>query len=917
MLETWVVIFTSFAYLGLLFAVAYYADQRADAGRSVIASPYIYSLSLAVYATAWTFYGSVGRAAENGVGFLPIYIGPTLMIALWWIVMRKILRISKQNRVTSLADFIGSRYGKSALLGGVVTVIAVIGILPYISLQLKAVSNSFTTILQYPEILMPAKHGAVPLLRDTAFWVALILAAFTILFGTRHLDAAEHHEGMVAAVAFESVVKLVAFVAVGAWVSWGLYNGFGDIFARAAEKPELGSMLAPFGGVGGDYSSWIWLTILSMFAIMFLPRQFQVTVVENKDEKHLKKAIWLFPLYMLAINIFVLPIAFGGLLHFPRGGVDADAFVLTLPMSQKQELLALVVFIGGLSAATGMVIVETIALSTMVCNDLVMPVLLRMRALRLNERKDLTGLLLGIRRGAIVLILLLGYLYFRNAGEAYALVSIGLVSFAAVAQFGPVALGGIFWKAGTRRGALAGLLAGFAVWFYTLLLPAFARSEWLPIGFLEHGPFGIALLKPLALFGISGLDQITHAMIWSMLANCGGYVAVSLVWAPSVEEHRQASLFVDVFKRPGEAAGARFWRGTASAPELYYLLARFVGAPAAEEVFAAYAQVRGIERAALQGDPALVHHVEKQLAGVIGAASAHIMVAAVVKEEALSLEEVRTMLDEASQIIVYSHRLEQKSQELERATRELRAANERLTELDRLKDEFVAMVSHELRTPLTSIRAFSQILYDNPDMAGEQRAQFLAIITKETDRLTRLINQVLDLARIEAGRAEWRIGGVDLRALLADALARMGQVFQERGIAVELKAPERVPAVQADADRIFQVVLNLLSNAAKFCAPGRGQVEIALAEDGRFLRVDVRDNGPGVDARDREIIFDKFRQAAHSPALAQGSGLGLHICRRIVEHFGGRIWVTSRGGAGSCFSFTLPRADAVLSRQAA
>src|SRR5260221_8964507 len=256
MLQGPIIILTAFAYLGVLFAIAYYADQRADAGRPVIANAYVYSLSLAVYATAWTFYGSVGRAASDGVGFLPIYIGPTLMIALWWVVMRKILRISKQNRITSLADFIASRYGKSALLGGVVTVIAVIGILPYISLQLKAVSSSFTTVLQYPEILAPVKAGAVPLLGDTALWVALILAAFTILFGTRHLDAAEHHEGMVAAIAFESMVKLIAFLAVGVWVSWGLYNGFGDIFARAAAKPELESMLAPFGGVGGDYSSW-------------------------------------------------------------------------------------------------------------------------------------------------------------------------------------------------------------------------------------------------------------------------------------------------------------------------------------------------------------------------------------------------------------------------------------------------------------------------------------------------------------------------------------------------------------------------------------------------------------------------------------------------------------------------------------
>src|SRR5687767_12419980 len=561
MLQGWVIVVTSFAYLGLLFAIAYYADQRADAGRSVIASPYIYSLSLAVYATAWTFYGSVGRAAENGVGFLPIYIGPTLMIALWWVVMRKILRISKQHRITSLADFIASRYGKSALLGGVVTVIAVIGILPYISLQLKAVSASFTTVA-----------GAVPGLGDTALWVALILAAFTIAFGTRHLDAAEHHEGMVAAIAFESLVKLLAFLAVGAWVTWGLYDGFGDIFARAAAAPELSPMLAPFGGVGGDYSSWIWLTILSMLAIMFLPRQFQVTVIENKDESHLRKAIWLFPLYMLAINVFVLPIAFGGLLHFPAGSADADAFVLTLPMSQKQELLALVVFIGGLSAATGMVIVETIALSTMVCNDLVMPVLLRLRALRLNQRRDLTGLLLGIRRGAIVLILLLGYLYFKLAGEAYALVSIGLISFAAVAQFAPAALGGIFWKAGTRRGALAALCAGFTVWLYTLLLPAFAKSGWFGIGtgFLDSGPWGIELLRPAQLFGLTGLDQITHAMIWSMLANAGLYIGVSVLGRQSASEHAQATLFVDVFTQTGERGSQ--WRGTTSASALQTLL---------------------------------------------------------------------------------------------------------------------------------------------------------------------------------------------------------------------------------------------------------------------------------------------------------------------------------------------------------
>src|SRR5438477_389353 len=670
MLHETVIVLVAFAYLGVLFAIAYYADGRADAGRSIIASPYVYSLSLAVYATAWTFYGSVGRAASDGVGFLPIYIGPTLMIALWWLVLRKILRISKQNRITSLADFVASRYGKSALVGGLVTVIAVIGILPYISLQLKAVSNSFTILVQYPEIVMPAKIGVLATREDTALWVAMILAAFTIAFGARHLDAAEHHQGLVAAIAFESLVKLLAFLAVGVFVTFGIYDGFGDLFGRVASEPKLHAMLTPLEGVAGGYANWVWLTILSMMAIMFLPRQFQVAVIENVEEKHLNKAIWLFPLYMLAINVFVLPIAFGGLLRFPEGTVDADTFVLTLPMAEKQEGLALLVFIGGLSAATGMVIVETIALSTMVCNDLVMPVLLRMRSLRLNEQPDLTRLLLGIRRGAILLILLLGYLYFRLAGEAYALVSIGLISFAAVAQFAPAVLGGIFWKGGTRKGALAGLVAGFVVWLYTLLLPAFARSGWLPIGLLEHGPGGIALLKPLALFGLAGLDQITHAMIWSMLANIGAYVGVSLAGAPGVDEHRQASLFVDVFRQGGEGGGARFWRGTASAPELYHLLARFLGIAAAEEASRSYAAARGKRWPddPLEADAELVHYVEVQLAGAIGAASARVMVASVAKEEALTIEELREILDEESQVGVYSHRLQQKSREPDAAT---------------------------------------------------------------------------------------------------------------------------------------------------------------------------------------------------------------------------------------------------------
>jgi Na+/proline symporter len=540
-----IVLFVAAVYLLMLFAVAYYGDRRADQGQSLIANPYIYALSIAVYCTSWTFYGSVGRAASAGVGFLPIYIGPTLTFVLGWFLIRKIIRISKANRITSIADFIASRYGKSYYLGGLVTIIAVVGIMPYISLQLKAISQSFTVLLYYPDLVAPGKLGATPILQDTALYVAVFMAAFAILFGTRHIDASEHHEGMVLAIAFESVVKVLAFVAVGLMVTYGMFGGLGDIFTRAGESQKLSALFSL--EAAGGYSGWISLTLLSMTAIVVLPRQFQVLVVENVDERHLKKAIWLLPCYLLLINVFVLPIALAGLLKFPAGGVDADTFMLALPMSQQHPALALFAFLGGLSAATGMIIVETIALSTMVSNDLVMPMLLRLGRLHLSERQDLSGLLLAIRRGTIVAVLLLGYAYVRLIGESYALVSIGLVSFVAAAQFAPAIVGGVLWKGATRAGALAGLSGGFLVWAYTLLLPSLARSDWIDKVFISEGPWGATLLRPYALLGLEGLDPIAHAVFWTLVTNIGLYVIVSLVTTQTILERSQAVQFVDVF----------------------------------------------------------------------------------------------------------------------------------------------------------------------------------------------------------------------------------------------------------------------------------------------------------------------------------------------------------------------------------
>jgi signal transduction histidine kinase len=551
-----------------------------------------------------------------------------------------------------------------------------------------------------------------------------------------------------------------------------------------------------------------------------------------------------------------------------------------------------------------MVIVETIALSTMVCNDLVMPALLRQKWLRLDARRDLSGLLLSIRRLAIVAILIFAYVYFRAAGEAYALVAIGLISFAAVAQFAPAILGGIYWRRATRAGAVAGLVAGFAVWGYTLALPSIAKSGWLPSAFLEEGLFGVALLRPQELFGLSGLDETSHALFWSLLANLALYVGVSLTTRPGVAEVSQAAAFVGVFDRTGSPDRSRGWHGRASAAELVPVVGRFLGPERAREVFHAWARKRGF--GALEELPPgadVVQFAESQLAGAIGGASARVIVASVVEEEPPGLAEVMDILDEASQVRAYSRRLEGKSRELEAATAELRAANARLQELDRLKDEFMSTVTHELRTPLTSIRAVSEILLDAPDIGAEERHRFLSIIVKETERLTRLINQTLDMARIESGSAEWHTTELDVREVVRDAIEATSQLFREKRVQLAVASDATVTLVRSDRDRLMQVLLNLLSNAVKFCPAGKGRVEVRVGVRSGAVRVDVRDNGPGIPREQHEAIFERFKQLGDTP---HGSGLGLAISRRIVERFGGRLWVESAAGEGSTFSFTLP-----------
>jgi len=900
------IVLASLAYLGLLFAIAFYADKRADAGRSLIRNPYVYTLSIAVYCTSWTFYGAVGSAARNGLEFVTIYVGPTLIFLGWWVLLRKIVRISKAHRITSIADFISSRYGKSPRLGMLVTLIAVAGTMPYIALQLKAVATSFNVLAGYRELNAAGALGhAQSIATDTAFWVAAGMAFFVILFGTRQIDADEHHEGVVAAVAFESFVKLFALLAVGLFVTFGIFAGFGDLFAQAAEVPGVPEL---FAFPDADGPRWLTLTLLSMAAAFCLPRQFQIAVVENVDERHLATAAWMFPLYMLGMSLFALPIALAGLTLLPASA-DPDFFVLTLPMVWGQDGLALAAFIGGLSSATSMVIVAAIALSTMVCNDLVMPALLRIRWLRLTERGDLTGLLLFIRRTSIILVFLLGFGYYRLTGESGALAAIGLVSFSAVAQFVPALVGGLFWRGGTRMGAQLALLLGFAVWAYTLLLPSVARAGWLDPSFIDVGPWGIALLRPEALFGLEGWDSLAHALFWSMLANVGGYVAGSLFSSQDALERLQSTLFVDVFRRPARGS-AGVWSRSAAVEDLYDLVQRFLGRERAYRAFRDYARARGGSGLRLpEADADLIAFVERLLAGSLGAASARVVVASVAKGEMPRLEEVMKILEETHQAIAYSHKLEQKSKELEATAAELKRANARLQELDKLKDDFLSTVSHELRTPLTSIRSFSEILEDYPDLRHEESRRYLAIIASESQRLTRLIDEILDLARLEQGRSEWRMARIDATRTLHDAIAATGGLFREKDIRLDTDIEGAGTMLYADRDRLIQVYVNLLSNAVKYCDPEQGRVAVRGRPVPGGYQVSVSDNGPGVSEQGRSRIFDKFAQATENVAdRPPGTGLGLAISRRIVEHFGGRIWIGSPAGQGATFHVLLPHA---------
>ncbi len=890
-MSNYVLILIIVVYLALLFFLAYWAEKQ-HRGK-LVNNPYVYVLSLAIYCTAWTYYGSVGIASRSGISFLAIYLGPVIALPLWIVLMRKIIRISKQHKISSIADFVSLRYGNNRLLGALVTLACLLAVIPYVSLQLKAVSETFALVSD------ENSYVSTGIWDDSTFYIALLIAIFVAFFGTQSTDASQGKRGIMATVAFESVLKLVFFLVIGIFVVYVLFDGTTDLYQKASLTENF-KQLSSFGGLENGFN-WMFTICLSFFAIFLLPRQFHVAVVENQDINHLKKAIWLFPLYLLLFNIFVIFIAWAGNLNLPET-VNHDYYSLLLPLQEGNAFLALLVFMGGFSAVISMIVVSTLALSTMVSNNIIIPYGFTKKLVEGNPEENAKRIK-TIRRIAIFLLIIVAYFFYVQFSNQLSLYSIGLISFVIIAQLAPSFFLGLFWRRGTAFAAKVGIVVGLLIVIYTLLLPMVAPGS----EFVGNGLFGIEWLKPSQLFGLNYLTAESNAFLWSLSFNSLAFVGLSLLAKGNYRERNYAEMFVHHENYENLQEGAFIWKGEAYVADIKRLLNRFLGEHRTQRALTLFNKKYNISDQEDKADSRLINFSEKLLTGSIGSASAKILLASVSKEKPISLVEVLNILEENKETKANNRLLIEKSEELSQMATKLQSANEELRLQDKLKDEFLDTVAHELKTPITSIKAASEILEDE-DMPSELRQQFLENISKDTDRLAKLIHNILDLEKLSSNRTELDIQARKINLTIKKAIDGIEHIAAKRGVSVEFKASDYLEGLY-DEDRILQVLTNLLSNSLKFTDKEKGVIKVLLEERDKEIAIAVEDNGRGIPSEDHNYIFEKFYQSKNqNTKKPQGSGFGLAICKRIVESHKGSIWAELEFQEGARLVFTIPKA---------
>ncbi|WP_397301335.1 ATP-binding protein [Nonlabens ulvanivorans] len=864
-------------YLSLLFAIGIWADRRSKS--KWVHNPWVYALSLAVYCSAWTYYGSVGIAATSGVSFLTTYLGPIIALPLWILVLKRIVVISKQYQVASIADFISLRYGNKRSIGALVTIICVIAVFPYIALQLKAVSETFD--------ILSGSSKSVSVFTDSTFYIAVLLAVFVALFGTQTTDASRRRSGLIFTVAVESVLKLVFFLIIGVYVTFYLFDGTTDIYNQISALDGF-EKLATFSNIEASIN-WYFMIALSFFAIFLLPRQFQVSVVENTSVNHLKKASWVFPLYLLLFNVFVIFIAWAGKLLL-SGELNPDYYTLYLPLAHGHKFLGLMVFLGGLSSVISMVVVSALALSTMISNNLIIPYGF-IKALNDSNPKRNAQRIKNVRRASIFILIIGAYFFYVNFNIELSLFSIGLIAFVIIAQLAPAFFIGLFWNRGSAIAAKTGIIVGSLVTFYTLVLPFITEVFVEGSSLITNGPAGIALLKPYELFGVDFMPPVTHAFFWSMVFNVMSYLVFSVLQKGDYRERNYAELVVNASSYGELQENAFVWRGEAYVSEIRKALIRFLGEKRTTRALNLFYRKYDIDPQEEKADARLVNFSEKLLTGSIGAASAKLMISSVVKEQPVSLPEVLKILEENKETITINKQLQQQSHDLKRLSDRLKNANQALVEKDRQKDEFLDTVAHELKTPTASIRAASEILFDDDDMPVELKKKFLDNIVNDSDRLAALITNILDLEKLSNGREVMDKKQHSLKDTLHKAVDGVYQLALKKQVKIDVNEIESIN-LYYDEDRILQVFTNLLSNSIKFVSSKDGVIKVKTQLTDTTVLMIFEDNGKGIPQEDMEFIFDKFYQSNNQNVKKpMGSGMGLAISRHIIESHHGSIRV--------------------------